>query len=415
MSIVKPFKALRPKKDFAKQVAAPPYDVISSSEAHEMAAGNALSFLHVNKPEIDLDPDINIYDPVVYKKGAENLKKMIDDKIFMQDADPCFYLYRQIMGKHQQIGLVACASVAEYDEDKIKKHELTRIEKEDDRLNHVMHLNAQTGPVFLTYIAKQEIDFLFSKVTDGEPEYDFSADDGIRHTVWLISDPKIINTIESEFATIDYLYVADGHHRSAAASRACAQLADKNSSHSGDEEYNFFLTVIFPHNQMQILDYNRVITDLNGLDKESFLAQLLDKFLVREFSSEDGYRPSITHDFGMYLDGMWYRLSAIPGTWNDMDPIERLDVSILYENILKPILGIGDLRKDKRIDFVGGIRGLDELRRRVDSGEMQVAFALYPTSIEDLMSIADAGKTMPPKSTWFEPKLRSGLLIHLLD
>jgi uncharacterized protein (DUF1015 family) len=415
MAIVKPFKALRPVRHLAEKVASPHYDVISSKEAREMVKGNPISFLHINKPEIDLDPAISPYDPSVYKKGAENLKRMIDDKVFIQEEKPCFYLYKQIMGDHHQTGLVACASVKEYDENNIKKHELTRVEKEDDRLNHILQLNAQTGPVFLTYLAKSSIDILFNKIVEDQPEYDFNADDGVRHTLWTICDTKYINTIESEFATIDNLYVADGHHRSAAASRACAQLKGDNKNHTGDEGYNYFLTVIFPHNQMQILDYNRVVADLNGLDIDTFLSHLSNAFLVRKYDSEKGYRPLVRHDFGMYLSGTWYRLSAIPGSWDDQDPTKRLDVSILFENILKPILGIKDQRTDKRIDFVGGIRGLTELKKRVDSGEMAVAFSLYPTGIEDLMSIADADRTMPPKSTWFEPKLRSGLIIHLLD
>ena len=415
MAIVKPFRALRPAAQLAAKVASPPYDVISSDEARNMAQGNPLSFLHINKPEIDLDPSISPYDPAVYKKGSENLNKMITENVFIHEKKPCFYLYRQIMGDHQQTGLVACASVKEYDENKIKKHELTRVEKEDDRLNHILQLNAQTGPVFLTYIAKSSIDSLFDQIAEDKAEYDFTANDGVRHTLWIVSDSKQINAIESEFSTIKTLYVADGHHRSAAASRACQELKSSNKIHTGDEEYNYFLTVIFPHDQMQILDYNRVVTDLNGLDIQTFLNRLNDSFLVRETSSEEGYRPLVRHDFGMYVSGKWYRLSAIPGTWNDQDPTKRLDVSILYENILKPILSIGDQRTDKRIDFVGGIRGLQELRRRVDSGEMAVAFSLFPTGIEDLMAIADADKIMPPKSTWFEPKLRSGLVIHLLD
>jgi len=340
---------------------------------------------------------------------------MIAEKVFFQDKTSCFYLYKQIMGVHTQLGLVAGASVEEYKNDKIKKHELTRVDKEDDRLNHILHLNAQTGPVFLTYKSKKSINNLFKKLTNAEPEYDFTSIDGIHHILWVINDTEMIKKICDEFEKIDTLYVADGHHRSAAASRAYDELKAKNNKHSGDEEYNTFLSVIFPHNQMYIMDYNRVVKDLNGMTVPEFIEKLSEKFLIRAYAVKEGYKPAIKQDFGMYLDGVWYRLSAIPGTWNAFDPVEKLDVSILYNNILKPLLNIGDPRKDKRIDFVGGVRGMDGLKQRVESGEMAVAFSLYPTSITDLMEIADAGKTMPPKSTWFEPKLRSGLVTHLLD
>ncbi len=404
MSILKPFRGLRPRKEYAEKVAAPPYDVINSQEARELASGAPYSFLHVNKPEIDLPEDIDTYDDAVYAKGAENLKKLRDDKILVQDETPCFYLYQQIMGKHKQLGLVAGASIEEYDSDKIKKHELTRVEKEDDRLKHILSLSAQTGPVFLTYRARPVINKFLERLIEATPEYDFTTNDDIRHTFWVISDEAAIKRIQDDFAEVPELYVADGHHRSAAASRACAELKSKNSGHTGDESYNFFLTVIFPDSQMQILDYNRVVKDLNGMSKQDFLDHISKSFLVREYSDEHAYQPLVKHDFGMYLDGRWYRLSAIPGSWNDNDPQKRLDVSILYENLLKPLLDIGDPRKDKRIDFVGGMRGLGELKRRVDNGEMAVAFSLFPTKIEDLLTIADAGLIMPPKSTWFEPK-----------
>jgi uncharacterized protein (DUF1015 family) len=291
---------------------------------------------------------------------------------------------------------------------------LTRVEKEDDRLKHILSLNAQTGPVFLTYLASPAINRFFERLIEDKPEYDFTTDDEIRHTFWVISDEAAIKRIQDDFEEIQNLYVADGHHRSAAASRTYTELKAKNPDHKGDESYNYFLTVIFPHDQMQILDYNRVVTDLNGLSVEEYLAELSVKFLVREYSEGNPYKPLIKHDFGMYLDGKWYRLSAIPGTWDDNNPQERLDVSILYQNLLKPVLDIGDPRKDKRIDFVGGMRGLEELERRVDNQEMKVAFSMFPTKIEDLLAIADAGLIMPPKSTWFEPKLRSGLVTHLL-
>jgi uncharacterized protein (DUF1015 family) len=412
MSVIKPFKGLRPKPEFAEKVASHPYDVINSQEAREIAKGNPYSFLHVNKPEIDLPEGTDLYSDVVYEQGAKNLKKLIDESIMMQDETPCFYIYKQIMGRHEQIGLVAGASVEEYDSDLIKKHELTRVDKENDRLKHVLSLNAQVGPVFLTYTAKETIDNIITNLVKNDPVYNFTSNDGIKHIFWVVSNNSDIQKIQNEFAQIDYLYVADGHHRSAAASRACKELKAKNQNHTGEEEYNYFLTVIFPHNQMYIMDYNRIVKDLNGLSKREFLDKIITKFLVREFSDSDSYKPVVKHDFGMYLDGNWYKLSAIPGTWDDSQPTERLDVSILYNNLLEPVLGIGNPRTDKRIDFVGGIRGMKELEKRVNSGEMTVAFSLYPTSIEDLMAIADAGKTMPPKSTWFEPKLRSGLVIH---
>jgi uncharacterized protein (DUF1015 family) len=415
MAIVKPFRGLRPVNELAEVVAALPYDVVSSHEARKLAAGNSYSFYHVNKPEIDLDPDIDAYDPVVYEQGARNFKNLIDKKVLVQDKEPHFYLYRQVMGEHTQTGLVACVSVQEYNDDKIRKHELTRHDKEDDRLKHILALRSQSGPVFLTYTATDALDTIFKKLSSRKPVYDFVTEDQIRHTFWVINTEKAIKEIQKHFSKIPHLYVADGHHRSAAAARACDLLKKKNHQHTGKEEYNFFLSVIFPHNQMQILAYNRVVKDLNGLTPEKFLEKISGKFLVRDYSDSEGYPPVVRHDFGMYLEGMWYRLSAIPTTWKESDPLQHLDVNILHHNLLKPILGIGDPRKDKRIDFVGGIRGLEGLKARVDSGEMAVAFSLYPTLIEDLLTIADAGEIMPPKSTWFEPKLRDGLIMHMLD
>jgi uncharacterized protein (DUF1015 family) len=414
MSIIKPFKGFRPTQQYAEKVASHPYDVINSEEAREIAKGNPYSFLHVNKPEIDLPAGTDLYSDPVYEQGAKNLNKLIDDGIIVQDEKPCFYIYKQIMGDHEQIGLVAGASVEEYDKDLIKKHELTRIDKENDRVKHLLSLNAQVGPVFLTYTAKNSIDSIINELVKNEPVYDFASDDGIKHIFWVVSEESDIEKLQQEFKNIDYLYVADGHHRSASASRACQELKAKNPNHNGEEEYNYFLTVIFPHNQMYIMDYNRVVKDLNSLTKQEYLDKISSKFLVREYSHTDNYKPVVKHDFGMYLDGSWYKLSAIPGTWNESEPTERLDVSILFNNLLEPILGIGNPRTDKRIDFVGGIRGMEELEKRINSGEMTVSFSLFATSIEDLMSIADAGKTMPPKSTWFEPKLRSGLVIHQL-
>jgi uncharacterized protein (DUF1015 family) len=415
MAVVRPFRGLRPQPDIAEKIAAPPYDVINSEEARQLAKGNQHSFLHVNKPEIDLPPGTNPYDPKVYEKGAENLKKLINEKVLIQDETPAFYLYQQVMDDHKQIGFVACVSADEYRKDKIKKHELTRVEKEDDRLNHILNLNAQTGPVFLTYRSQKSIDRYIENLVKEKPDYDFKTDDGIQHILWVISNPNSIKEMIQEFSKIDLLYVADGHHRSAAGTRAAEELRKKNPDATGEEEYNFFLSVLFPHDQMYIMDYNRVVKDLNGLVEQDFIDSLRSKFLVREFARSEGYNPKVKHDFGMYLNGMWYRLSAIPGTWDESHPTGRLDVSILYENLLKPILGIGDPRTDKRIDFVGGIRGIEGLEARVDTGEMTVAFSLFPTSIEDLLATADAGEIMPPKSTWFEPKLRSGLITHLLD
>ncbi|NOX90608.1 MAG: DUF1015 domain-containing protein [Calditrichaeota bacterium] len=414
MATVKPFRGLRPKAELAAKVASPPYDVLNTEEAREMAKDNPYSFLHINKPEIDLPPGTDLYDDSVYAKGKENLDRFIKEGVLIQDEKPCFYVYRQIMGNHQQIGLVAGASVEEYEKNLIKKHELTRADKEEDRVKHVNTLNAQTGPVFLTYKASEEIDALINQIVSRDPVYDFTADDGIQHTFWVVDNDEEIKRLQEHFAGLDCLYVADGHHRSAAATRVKQMRQKQNPNHTGEEEYNYFLTVIFPHNQMYIMDYNRVVKDLNGLSKEEFLQKVSEKFEAEKVGANIE-KPGQKHEFVMYLDGDWYRLKAKPGSFNQNDPVEQLDVSILMNNLLSPILGIGDPRKDKRIDFVGGIRGLEELKRRVDSGEMKVAFGLYPTSIEDLMAIADAGKIMPPKSTWFEPKLRSGLVIHLLD
>lgn len=414
MSVVKPFRGLRPKQEYAEKVASPPYDVLNSQEAKDLAGDNPYSFLHVVKPEIDLPEDINIYDKRVYEKGAENLQTLIKDEIMIKEDQPCFYIYKQIMGDHEQVGLVAGASVEEYEKDLIKKHEKTRKVKEDDRTNHVNHLNANTGPVFLTYHAREAIDTLMNQIMDtSEPVYNFTSNDGIEHIFWIVSDDKEIKSIENEFAKLGCLYVADGHHRSASAARVKEMRQKENPDHTGDEEYNYFLTVIFPHNQMYIMDYNRVVKDLDGNSKEEFLIKVEEKFEV-EFQREK-VKPEEKHTFGMYLDGDWYKLTSKAGTYNETDPVGKLDVSILQENLLTPILGIGDPRKDERIDFVGGIRGLEELERLVDSGKFVVAFAMHPTSIEELMAIADANLMMPPKSTWFEPKLRSGLIVHMLD
>jgi uncharacterized protein (DUF1015 family) len=415
MAELRPFRGLRPERELADKVAAPPYDVLSSEEAREMARDNPYSFLHINKPEINLEEGIDLYDTRVYLKGAENLKKFIKKGIVFQDAAPRFYVYKQVMGNHAQTGLVGCASVVEYEDDRIKKHELTRQEKEDDRVTHIDNLNAQVGPVFLTYMADPEIDRLIEKVVKSEPEYDFVSQNDIRHTLWVVDDDTMITNIQNAFKKVNPLYVADGHHRSAAAMRIKQMRQASNSNHTGREEYNYFLTVVFPHNQMQILDYNRVIKDLNGFSVEEFLIHISEKFSVTKIEGNAPYKPARAHEFGMYLHGQWYKIAAKPGTFDEDDPVKRLDVSILQGNLLATALGILDPRKDKRIDFVGGIRGLKELEKRVNSGQWAVAFAMFPTSIEDLMAIADAGKIMPPKSTWFEPKLKSGLVVHLLD
>ncbi len=412
MSILRPFKGCRPLPEYAPEVAAKPYDVLNSSEAREEAKGNPLSFLHVGKPEIDLDPSINLYDVRVYEKAKENLHKFIQNGIFQQDPQPFLYLYSQTMGPHTQYGIVGCVSVQEYLNDVIKKHELTRKEKEDDRTNHVKYTQAHTGPIFLTYHARPDIDSIVAKILTAAPINNFIAPDGIRHQFWVITDQFIIKEIVMIFEKIPYLYIADGHHRAASAARVGVEMASNNSNHTGSEEYNFFLAVLFPHNQLKILDYNRVVKTLNNLTQAKFISELRKKFDVQE--SDKQAKPTKKGEFGMYLHKKWYYLHVHSDVASSGDLIDKLDVSILQEHILKPLLGIDDPRTSKQIDFVGGIRGLSELEKRVESGEMEIAFALFPTSIQELISIADAGKIMPPKSTWFEPKLRDGLVIHHL-
>jgi len=414
MKLIKPFNALRPRPDLASRVAAPPYDVLNRDEAFAMAAGNEYSFLRINKPEIDVDPAMDVYDMRVYQRGAENLQRFIAQGILQRDARDCFYVYKQVMGAHEQIGLVAAASVAAYEQNMIKKHEFTRPEKEDDRVNHIHTLGAQVGPVFLTYRAQPQIDALIEGIVAQTPEYDFVSEDGNRHVLWVVQDAAMVGRIQAAFDQVECLYVADGHHRSAAAQRVKELRRQANPDHTGEESYNFFSTVIFPHNQMQILDYNRVVKDLHGMDEDEFLSRVQAYFSVR-LSKAGAVKPRHEHEFTMYIGGQWYVLQALEGLWNENDPVQRLDVSILQNNLLSPLLGIDDPRRDKRIDFVGGIRGLEELEKRVDSGDCKAAFALYPTSIQSLMAIADAGEVMPPKSTWFEPKLKSGLFVHVLD
>jgi uncharacterized protein (DUF1015 family) len=412
MAKIRPFRGYRPHVDYVARIASPPYDVLSSHEAREMAAHNPISFLHVVKAEIDLDPSVDLHSEKVYQKGAQNLKKLIDDGHLVRDSKECFYVYQQRMGEHLQAGIVAGANVDEYQSGLIKKHEHTRPDKEKDRARHIEILGANAGPVFLTYKASWDVQLIVAKVRDASPTYDFTSDDGVHHTLWVVDEEEIIEGIVKAFESIPCLYVADGHHRSAAASRVREIKKGANANHTGQEQYNYFLTVIFPHDQMQIMDYNRVVVDLNGLEVDKFLAKVKKKF---DMEPGDDTKPTAKRHFGMFVNGKWYRLRAKEGTYPTDDPVDGLDVSILQNNLLGPILGIEDPRTDERIDFVGGIRGMTYLENRCTVGEAAVAFALYPTSIKELMAIADAGKVMPPKSTWFEPKLRSGMVVKMLD
>ena len=415
MSIIRPFRAVRPTSELAEKVAALPYDVMDSAEARIMVEGNPYSFLHVDKAEIDLDPAIDLYDTRVYEKARDNLNQMIADGVFVQEDTACFYIYKQVMNGRAQTGIVACASIDDYLNNVIKKHELTRADKEQDRINHVDYCDANTGPIFLTYRAKETINKIVNDtMSQKAPVYDFVSEDGIGHTVWVLDDEKDIATISAEFAGISDLYIADGHHRSASAVRVGAKRRQANPDYNGEEEFNYFLSVIFPDEQLYIMDYNRIVSDLNGNSVEEFLDKVQEKFIISSYDGTDPLKPEKKHTFGMYLNGKWMLLEAKDGSYDNTDPVARLDVSILQNNLLHPILGIGDPRTDKRIDFVGGIRGLQTLADRVDDGSMAVAFSMYPTTMDDLMDIADAGAIMPPKSTWFEPKLRSGLFIHLL-
>ena len=414
MSIIRPFKGYRPKQDLCSKVAALPYDVMTSVEARKMVKDNPYSFLHIDKAEIDLPPEIDHYSDVVYQKAKDNLWNMIEKGIYIQDKKPVLYIYQLTMKGKSQTGLVACTSIDEYIENKIKKHELTRADKEEDRIRHVDTCNANTGPIFLTYKNKTSIDGIINKVIENEPIYDFTADDGIKHTVWLIDNNEVINNLINEFKCVPALYIADGHHRNASAVKVGLKRRQNNPNYTGNEEFNYYLSVIFPDNQLYIMDYNRVVKDLNGLSNEEFIAEISKKFYVSEYKGNECCKPCEKHTFGMYLDKKWYLLKAKDAIVNENDTVACLDVSILQNELLAPILGIGDPRTDKRIDFVGGIRGLKELENRVDSGEMKVAFSMYPTTMEQLMNIADDNKIMPPKSTWFEPKLRSGIFIHEL-
>ena len=412
MSLIKPFAGLRPKAEFAADVVAPPYDVLNTEEARQRAKGRPHSFLHISKPEIDLPPGTDPFDARVYAKGAENLQQMINSGVLVRDQQVCYYLYRLVMDTHIQTGLVAVASVADYDSNRIRKHEFTRPDKEDDRVRQIDALNAQTGPVFLTYRHNAVIDELANRITGTEPLYDLTADDGVRHTLWRIADAASIETVTNTFEGMECLYIADGHHRSAAASRL-AKMRHQDHHQSGEIAADYFLSVLFPDNQMKILDYNRLVTDLNGLSIKDYLVGIRAAFDVVE--SDTPVKPAQPGTFGMYLAQQWYALTIKAERVPQADPVGQLDVSLLQNNLIEPVLGIQDPRRDKRIDFVGGIRGLDELVKRVDSGEMQVAFSLYPTRMEDLMAVADANEVMPPKSTWFEPKLADGLVSHVLD
>lgn len=412
MAVIRQFKAIRPTAEMAEKVAALPYDVVNSEEARAMTADKPYSFLHVDKAEIDLPEGIDIYSPEVYAKAKENLYGMIDKGILVQDEKPMLYIYELTMDGRSQTGLVACTSIDEYMQGIIKKHELTREDKEQDRICHVDICNANTGPIFLAYRTVDAISEIIERIKKNAPVYDFTAEDGIKHRAWIIDSDEDINKLVELFKDVPNLYIADGHHRNASAAKVGLKRRAEKPDYTGDEEFNYYLAVIFPSDQLKILDYNRVVKDLNGMTEDEFIKKLSENFDIKEVSGRA--KPEKQYDFGMYLNKKWYMLTAKENI-RSKDAVKGLDVSILQDNVLIPILGIGDIRTDKRIDFVGGIRGLGELEKRVDSGEMKVAFAMYPTSIDQLMAIADENKIMPPKSTWFEPKLRSGLFIHSLD
>lgn len=408
MATLHPFSALRPPSERAKQVASVPYDVVNTEEARNLASGNSLSFLHVSRPEIDLPEGTDIHSETVYRKAAENFQNLINNCPLENEEVPSVYLYRLIMGEHEQIGVVGCCSVDEYDKDVIRKHERTRRDKEDDRTRHMLALRAQTGPVFLTYGARRDIDTMVMETTMANALFDFTADDGVQHTIWRVPDP--VRFVQA-FREVPYLYIADGHHRAASASRARTELKNQNSNHTGDEEYNFFLAVIFPHDQLQILPYNRVVRDLNSQSKIEFLSKVKEVFEVSENGTPE---PREAGKWSMYLDKQWYGLRLNANAPKPEGAVDSLDVSLLQDRLLDPILGVKDVRTDKRIDFVGGLRGTGELKRLVDQGTAAVAFSLYATNVADLLRVSDAGEIMPPKSTWFEPKLRDGLLIHTI-
>ena len=413
MAVLKPFKGYRPPQNIVDKLASKPYDVINSEEARKEA--NPYSLLHIIKPEIDFDPEVDMYSEKIYNKARENFKKWIDNGWLTQDNKENLYIYAQTWGEHIQYGIVGCASVDDYLNDVVKKHELTRKKKEEDRMKHVRVTNANMEPVFFTYKAREEMDkIIINWAHNHEPVYDFTSDDGMGHKFWVIDDDETINTIVDHFSKIPATYVADGHHRTAAAALVGNEKREHDPNYTGDEEYNYFLAVHFPDNQLKIIDYNRVVKDLNGMSPEEFINKLKDSFTVEEVGKEP-FKPQVQHTFGMYLEGKWYKLTAKEGTYDDNDPIGVLDVTVLSNYVLDNVLDIKDLRTSERIDFVGGIRGLKELEKRVDSGEMKVAFSLYPVTLQQLINIADSGEIMPPKTTWFEPKLRSGLVVHSLE
>lgn len=414
MAKIKPFRGIRPPRQLVTEVASRPYDVLNSEEARAEAEGNPKSLYHIIKPEIDFEPNTDEHDPKVYDKAVENFNKFQQQGWLVQDEDEKYYIYAQTMDGRTQYGFVIAANVDDYMTGKIKKHELTRRDKEEDRMKHVRINNANIEPVFFAFPDNEKLQNIITKVTAGEPEYDFVAPDAFGHHFWVISDDETIQAITEEFAKMPSLYIADGHHRTAAAALVGNEKAKNNPNHRGDEEYNFFLAVAFPASHLKIIDYNRVVKDLNGLSDEEFINRLKENFDVVDMGTEI-YHPAHLHNFALYLSGHWYSLTPHAGTYDDNDPIGCLDVTVSSDLILRDILGITDLRSDKRIDFVGGIRGLGELKQRVDSGEMKVALALYPVSMKQLIDIADTGNIMPPKTTWFEPKLRSGLVIHKLD
>ncbi len=414
MAIFRPFKAVRPIPSFAEKVAALPYDVMNSDEAREMTVGNEYSFLHVDKAEIDLPKGTDLYSDEVYKKAAENLQKLCTDGICQEDKTPCFYIYRQTMNGRNQTGLVGCASIDDYINNNIKKHEFTRADKEADRIRHVDTCDANTGPIFLCYRENKRLSQIIeSWKNDHDPVYDFIGPGNVNNTVWVVDDACTVNEISDLFTSINSLYIADGHHRCASAVKVGLKRREEKPDYNGDEEFNFFLSVLFPQSELEIMDYNRVIKDLGGMTSEEFMLKLSEKFTVCE-APFSPYRPEAKHSFGMYLDGKWFKITSKENTFDTENPVSRLDVSILQNNVISPIFGIDDPRTDKRIDFIGGIRGLSELERRV-SLDMRIAFSMYPTTLQDLFDIADAGEIMPPKSTWFEPKLLSGLFIHRLS
>ena len=408
MAVIRPFRALRPQADRAPMVASVPYDVVNTDEARALAEGNPLSFLHVSRPEIDLPAGTDIHSDAVYKKAVDNFEKLIAKCPLEKEAEPSLYLYRLVMGQHEQVGIVAVCSIDEYDNGTIRKHERTRRDKEDDRTRHMLMLKAQTGPVFLTYRRQEAIDQQVAAAISGEPLYDLTAADGVRHTIWRLAQT---DALVRSFASVPLLYIADGHHRAASASRARAELQQQSFAHTGQEDYNYFLTVIFPDSQVQILAYNRTVHDLNGLTKEEFLDEIRSQFTVSENASPE---PPQRGHWSMYLDGKWYGLQLSPASTQPAGTVASLDVSILQDRLLDPILGIKDVRTDKRIDFIGGLRGTKELERLVNEGKAAVAFSLYPTTVAELLMVSDANEIMPPKSTWFEPKLRDGLLIHTI-